>query len=72
MRLNESQEIPPKASGVTNSVASTSPKRSTTVSQMIDESSQCFAARSGKPRAPGVVARSVSGAGASGASVPPA
>ena len=41
MRLNVSHEIPPKASGVTNSVASTSPKRSTTVSQTIEESSQC-------------------------------
>ena len=30
----------PNASGVTNSVASTSPNRSTTVSQMTDESSQ--------------------------------
>src|ERR1051325_8623776 len=72
MRLNESQEIPPKASGVTNSVASTRPKRSTTVSQMIEEISQCLAARSEKPSAPGWVARSVSGAGASAACVPPA
>src|SRR5207247_9521580 len=46
-RLKDSHEIPPKASGVTNSVASTRPKRSTTVSQMIDERIQCRAARSG-------------------------
>src|SRR5439155_12874902 len=63
-RLNESQEIPPKASGVTNSVARTSPKRSTTVSQMIDERIQCFAAPSGKGEKP-LLARAVSGAGAS-------
>jgi hypothetical protein len=32
--------MPPKASGETNSIESTPPKRSTTVSQMIEESSQ--------------------------------
>src|SRR4051812_39128564 len=47
IRLNESQEMPPNASGVMNSVASTSPKRSTTVSQKIADNSQCRAARSG-------------------------
>src|SRR5204863_7812267 len=62
MRLNESHEMPPKASGVMNSVASTSPNRSTTVSQMIEDRNQCFAAWSvngeGRP------ARWVNGAGA--------
>ncbi len=47
IRLKVNQEIPPNASGDTNSVASTSPKRSTTVSQKIDEMSQCLAAPSG-------------------------
>src|SRR2546421_1921834 len=46
MRLNWSHEIPPKASGVTNSVARTRPKRSTIVSQTIEEMIQCRAARS--------------------------
>src|SRR2546430_2054826 len=46
-RLNVSQEKVPNASGDMNSVASTSPKRSTTVSQKIDEMSQCLAAPSG-------------------------
>src|SRR5436190_1215657 len=62
MRLNDSHEMPPNASGVTNSVASTSPKRSTIVSQMIAERIQCFAAVSGNGEGPR--ARSVSGAGA--------
>src|SRR6266480_3434616 len=69
-RLNDSQEIPPNASGVTNSVASTSPKRSTTVSQMIDERIQCFAAPSGNGDRR--VARAVRGAGASATSPPSA
>src|SRR5205809_7764247 len=63
IRLKLSQEMPPKASGVTNSVASTSPKRSTTVSQKIAERIQWRAARSGN--GDGRVALSVSGAGAS-------
>jgi hypothetical protein len=46
-RLNESHEMLLNASGLTNSVARTSPKRSTTVSQMTDESSQWRAPRSG-------------------------
>ncbi len=61
--------MPPKASGVTNSVARTSPNRSTTVSQMIEEISQCRAAWSGKGERPRP--RCVSGAGASAVSVPP-
>jgi hypothetical protein len=48
MRLKASHETSPNASGVTNSVASTRPNRSTTVSQTTDASSQCRAARSGK------------------------
>src|SRR6187397_675168 len=51
MRLNDSHEIPPNASGETNSVASTSPKRSTTVSQMIEERIQWRAAPSGNGNA---------------------
>ncbi len=51
--------MPPNASGVTNSVARTSPKRSTTVSQTIEERSQCFAAPSGNGK--GLPARSVRG-----------
>jgi len=63
IRLKLSQDIPPNASGLMNSVARTSPNRSTTVSQMIEEMIQCFAAPSGNGcrRA----ARSVRGAGAS-------
>ena len=47
IRLKLSHEMPPKASGVTNSVARTSPKRSTTVSQKIADRNQWRAARSG-------------------------
>src|SRR4051812_45199140 len=47
MRLNCSQEIRPNASGLTNSVASTSPKRTTTVSQTMEERTQGRAAPPG-------------------------
>ena len=50
IRLKLSHEMPPNASGVTNSVARTRPKRSTTVSQKIAERNQWRAARSGKRR----------------------
>src|SRR3954454_9760614 len=68
MRLKESHEMWPKASGVTNSVASTSPNRSTTVSHTIELRSQWRAARSGNGDAP--TARRVSGAGAVAPTVP--
>src|SRR3989475_2103680 len=68
IRLKLSQEMLPKASGVTNSVARTRPKRSTTVSQKIAERIQWRAARSGN--GDGRVALSVSGAGASPITLP--
>ena len=58
-RLNDSHEMPPKASGVMNSVARTSPNRSTTVSHTIEDRNQCFAARS--VNGAGRTARSLNG-----------
>ena len=60
-RLNDSHEMPPNASGVMNSVARTSPNRSTTVSQTIEDRNQCLAAWS--VNGAGRAARSVRGAG---------
>src|SRR5438093_4363514 len=55
MRLKLSQEMPPNASGVTNSVARTRPNRSTTVSQKIAERIQCRAAPSGNVNRPALL-----------------
>ena len=63
--------MPPNASGVTNSVASTRPNRSTTVSQTTDERSQCLRGAVGEAERRRV-GGPVSGAGASRTAAPAA